>query len=310
MSNRSLTGYDNEDAVSEEPDEEVYLYHAEEGGAGRLVCASCNPSGARPVGVEYAKINDGLVGGDRVWEDESTWIAANIPGWTPYALDHALYQSRYLSNSGRLFFNTNDALLAQDINSNQDVYELEPPGAGDCTSASSSFIASSNGCLSLISSGRAAGESAFLDASESGNDVFFLTAEQLVKKDVDTALDVYDAHVCSAEAPCFAEEATPPPCTTAESCRAAVAPQPSIFGAPSSATFSGEGNLAAPLVTKPTTAKKPTRAQQLAKALSSCRSKYKRQKKRRASCEAQAKKRYGPPARKKSKKKPKKQAKK
>jgi NHL repeat len=56
MSDRSLTGYDNEDVTSksrgERPDEEVYLYHAPEslaGGAGTLVCASCNPSGARPV---------------------------------------------------------------------------------------------------------------------------------------------------------------------------------------------------------------------------------------------------------------------
>src|SRR6202035_1569749 len=98
----------------------------------------------------------------------------------------------------------NDALVAQDINNNQDVYTLEPPGVGDCTSASSSYVQSSARLLSLISSGRAAGESACLDASETGNDVFFLTAEQLVKKDVDTALDVYDAHVCSSEAPCFA----------------------------------------------------------------------------------------------------------
>ena len=46
MSNRSLTGYDNEDltskATGERLDEEVFLYDAS---AGRIVCASCNPSG-------------------------------------------------------------------------------------------------------------------------------------------------------------------------------------------------------------------------------------------------------------------------
>ena len=49
MSLVSLTGYDNTDAVSGQPDLEVYLYDA---GSGRLVCVSCNPTGARPVGQE------------------------------------------------------------------------------------------------------------------------------------------------------------------------------------------------------------------------------------------------------------------
>src|SRR6202043_1120723 len=39
MSDRSLTGYDNRDVVSGQPDEEVYLYHAS-----HLTCASCNPT--------------------------------------------------------------------------------------------------------------------------------------------------------------------------------------------------------------------------------------------------------------------------
>ena len=52
MSDRSLTGYDNEDESSKGPakalDEEVYLYDAS---SERLICASCNPTGARPRGV-------------------------------------------------------------------------------------------------------------------------------------------------------------------------------------------------------------------------------------------------------------------
>ncbi len=92
MSDRSLTGYDNRDASSGKPDEEVYEYDAVSGG---LVCVSCDPSGARPQGVEYERLNDGLVGGDRVWPYRQ-WLAANVPGWTPYRLGVALYQSRYL----------------------------------------------------------------------------------------------------------------------------------------------------------------------------------------------------------------------
>jgi hypothetical protein len=312
MSQRPLTGYDNQDAVSGKPDEEVYLYHAEGASSGSITCASCDPSGARPHGVEYGKLESALISGSGVWA-RNTWLAANVPGWTPYELNHALYQPRYLSDSGRLFFNSKDALAAQDINNNQDVYEYEPLGTGDCTGSSASFNAGKGGCVTLVSSGRAAGESAFLDASENGDDVFFLTAERLVSQDLDTAFDVYDAHVCSSEAPCSEEAVSPPACSTAESCRAAPAPQPSIFGSPSSATFSGQGNIAPPAAVKPVVRPlvKPTRAQQLAKALKSCRTKYKKQKKRRASCEAQAKKRYGAkPAKKAAKKNAKKGAKK
>jgi hypothetical protein len=248
MSDRSLTGYDNRDARSSQPDEEVFVYHAQASGSGqlepgRLVCASCNPSGARPVGVEYRKLNGGLVGGFGVWSVE-TWIAANVPGWTPYKQKGALYQSRYLSDEGRLFFNSSDALVPQDINNNEDVYEYEPVGVGGCSPTSPTFSERSGGCVALVSSGRAAGESGFLDASENGNDVFFLTGERLVLQDVDTALDVYDAHVCSAAVPCLSSSTSPPSCATADACRAAPAPQPQVFGSPASSTFSGAGNLA------------------------------------------------------------------
>ena len=46
MSERSLTGYDNRDAVSGQPDEEVFLYDAR---SGRVVCGSCSPTGGRPA---------------------------------------------------------------------------------------------------------------------------------------------------------------------------------------------------------------------------------------------------------------------
>jgi len=291
MSQRSLTGYDNHDAFSGKPDEEVYLYHAEGPGSGSLACASCNPSGGRPVGVEYKKLDDKLVGGDRVWSKE-TWIAANVPGWTP-SRGQALYQSRYLSDEGRLFFNSRDALVPQDVNNNQDVYQYEPAGVGDCTGSSASFSQAAGGCASLISSGRAAGESAFLDASESGGDVFFLSGERLVSRDVDTALDVYDAHVCTVGAPCLSEPSLPPPCATAEACRSAPTPQPGIFGSPSSATFSGQGNLTppAPAVVKPKTAAQ-IRAEKLTRALRACLKKHDRRK--RAACQRRAHRRYGP----------------
>jgi NHL repeat/WD40-like Beta Propeller Repeat len=115
MSDRSLTGYDNRDVKSGLLDEEVFLYNSV---TGRLVCASCNPTGGRPLGFEYKRIDHQLAGGSRIMR-RSQWVAANVPGWTPYRLEGALYQSRYLSNSGRLFFDSSDALVAQDTNSNE-----------------------------------------------------------------------------------------------------------------------------------------------------------------------------------------------
>ncbi len=262
MSERGLTGYDNRDAVSGQPDEEVFEYSA---ASGRVVCASCDPTGARPHGVEYGKEGDiaageemRLAGGDAVWPG-STWLAANVPSWTPYSLVKASYQSRYLSDSGRLFFNARDGLVSKDVNGQGDVYEFEPEGvpAGEhaCSSASTSgsevFEPVAAGCVALISSGTSATESAFLDASESGGDVFFLTTGKLVPQDGDSALDIYDAQECTGEVPCQPAAAVgSPPCSTEASCKAAPSPQPEIFGPSGSATFSGVGNIA-PAVAPP-----------------------------------------------------------
>ena len=256
--------------------------------------------GARPTGAEYEQLNNGLVGGNGVWPG-TAWLAANVPGWTAYTISDALHQSRYLSDEGRLFFNSDDALVPQAVNHNEDVYEYEPPASSEtadndtCTTASPAYSERSGGCVSLISAGTSLDESAFLDASENGDDVFFLTAEKLVPQDVDTALDVYDAHVCTSREPCFEEVTSPPACASAEACRAAPSPQPSVFGAPASATFSGPGNLVpdasppAPPPAKPTAAQ--VRAKELAKALKAC--KKDRAKGRRTGCEKSARKRYG-----------------
>ncbi len=296
MSNRSLTGYDNTDAVSGQPDEEVYLYDAP---TGHLSCVSCNPTGARPVGVldssgallvdrQNAWTTSGGTGGDT-----NHWLAGSIPGWDE-SFATASYQPRYLSNSGRLFFDSPDALVPQDTNGLEDAYEYEPPGVGSCTTASVTFSERSGGCVSLISSGTSSSESVFLDASESGDDAFFVTGAQLSSADNDTGFDIYDAHVCSAAVPCNTAPVFSPPCTSGDSCKAAPSPQPEIFGSPPSATFNGAGNITPtprPAVKPKAKGKPSTRAQKLARALRACRAKSR---KRRGSCEKRARGRYGP----------------
>jgi DNA-binding beta-propeller fold protein YncE len=296
MSERSLTGYDNRDAVSGEPNEEVYLYDAQ---TGQLACASCNPTGARPHGRKYGLGDSShetgisaipLVGGMAEW-DASTWLAANVPGWTQAGEgnegEQPAYQPRYLSNSGRLFFNSSDALVPKDGNEQEDVYEYEPENVPSGRYACSPSSGSGSevykpaqpfevegvkdeegaGCVSLISSGTSPDESAFLDASESGGegphgeelqegggDVFFLTASHLQPQDVEDGNAIYDAHECTSESPCSTPPSPAPECTTAEGCRAAPEPQPGIYGAPPSATFNGLGNLT-PAVTLPAVVK-------------------------------------------------------
>lgn len=322
MSDRPLTGYDNEDVSGHgRQDEEVFLYDALNE---RLVCASCNPTGARPRGVLDTNVPSGEGSGlvvDRPgsWatgvgseiRTQDHWLAASVPGWTLVNLERAAYQSRYLSNQGRLFFNSADALvpLAQPTRTEkvegqptevgvENVYEYEPDERGACHDG--------GGCVGLISSGTSPHESAFLDASENGNDVFFLTSQQLVPQDVDSNYDVYDAHVCEPAAPC-PEAAKPPtsPCES-EGCQGTTPSESGGGTATGTSVNLGSSNLTPKsgvlslVEEKPATGKtKPlTRAQKLAKALKSCRTKYSKHKTKRLACEKLAKKKYGPPAKK------------
>jgi DNA-binding beta-propeller fold protein YncE len=311
MSRESLTGYDNEDVTSKAPgermDEEVFLYDA---ATERTVCASCNPSGARPEGVfDPGQSNEGGAGEgiglviDRVgiWEAGEPmvdhWLAGNVPGWTSAALATAVYQSRYLSDNGRVFFNSPDHLVPAGTGAKSKVYQYEPAGAGTCSSE--------GGCVGLLSSGTSDHESAFIDASEGGSEAFFVTAAKLTSQDLDGNFDVYDAHVCEASSPC----ATPPPpapspCqeTPELPCKGGATPAPS-YSAPASAGISVAGNIipkgaALPSKTSKPPAKPETRAQKLARALSACRHKYKKSKSKRRSCERAAHKKYASKAKK------------
>ncbi len=266
MSDRRLTGYNNTDANSSAAgaaDEEVYLYRAPSAGApsGQLVCASCNPTGERPTGVldRANPVSSVLADQEFIWRER--WLAGIVPGWTAMENGAARYQSRYLSDEGRLFFDSPDALVPQATNGVTDVYEYEPAGVGGCGTSSVTFSGHSNGCVALISSGSSGEESAFLDASEDGNDVFFLSSARLAPADTGSALAVYDAHVCLPASPCSVEASFPASCATEAACKPAPTPQPAIFGPGPSETFSGAGNPAPgsgppAVIPKPTKCKK------------------------------------------------------
>jgi hypothetical protein len=313
MSDRNLTGYEpvEEAARGGNRDEEVYLYDA---ATGQLTCASCSPNGAPPVGVhDVGAVNDGksqegiglLVDRSQIWaeagEENSTadhHLAGSVPGWTPISVSGALYQSRYLSNDGRLFFNSPDQLAPGASGQKEMVYEYEPNGAGSC--------ASDGGCVALISGGDSEHEQAFLDASASGNDVFFLSTEPLAPNPEDS-LSVYDAHVCESTSPCptSAKEASVACDESVHACKNPPEPFTGGSGSPASETTSGVGNITPQLaqgaVLHEKTAVKPlTKAQKLAAALKACKKDKKKTK--RQACEKAAHKKYGPPAKKSSKK--------
>jgi hypothetical protein len=245
MSEESLTGYDNtvsagsscRQTLKGQPPapaqcEEVFLYEAS---TNRLICVSCNPTGARPTGP------------------------SGIPGGTQFSNNHAIYQSRVLSEEGgmgnagegvsgesggggsgeggsggaagggggRVFFDSADGIVPQDTNGAEDVYEYE------------------NGNIYLISGGTNAGGASFVDASTDGDDVFFITRAQLAAQDTDQLVDLYDARAPHVPGEKVGFAAVSPTVCEGEECRSP-SPGAPAFGSPSSATFMGAGNVAAP----------------------------------------------------------------
>ena len=260
---RSLTGYDNRLAPGtscgfahsgnplDERCTEVFEYTT---GAG-LACASCSRSGAAPSGPA-------------------------VIGAPPRvnSVEPQNYLRRNLSDDGsRVFFDSTDALAASGTSGAENVYEYEQDGAGSCRQT--------GGCVYLIAAGTAGAGSFFEDATPSGDNVFFTTAQQLAPGDGDTRSDLYDARVGGG----FPTVVTPLPCS-GETCKPAPSSQPAIFGPLPSETFSGSGEIF-PVVPKPAVAPRPeTRAQKLTTALKACRRQPKR---KRAACNKRARRAFG-----------------
>jgi hypothetical protein len=217
-STAKLTSFDNADAITGQPDSEVYRFETD---GTLLKCVSCNPSGGNPVGRPF-----------------------NYPPTIPTALPSAallahpttqFHTPRTLSSNGqRVFFDSFDSLSPRDTNGKADVYEWESSGVGSCTEASSAFSPAAGGCIFLISTGKSSADSEFLDATENGKDVFFLTRESLLPQDPDL-IDVYDARVEGGQPVPLKKT----PCTD-EACQGP-APAPPSSPAPGTAA-AGPGN--------------------------------------------------------------------
>lgn len=217
MSRRPLTGYENK--VDGIPLTEVFVYDAD---TGHLACASCNPSGEAPGAPtlpEYAR------------EIAKVWGS-----FFPVSDSLAAYQPRLITDHGdRVFFDSIEPLVPSDENGLLDVYEWEREGAGGCARGST---LNGGGCIYLLSGGQSADNSYLIDASESGNDVFFVSRARLVRADRGDNDVLYDARVGGVQPP-------EPPSCTGTGCQG-VPPSPPIFAAPPTASFQGTGNFPPP----------------------------------------------------------------
>jgi hypothetical protein len=236
-----LTGYDNvgpacrynpnfkkwvEGACSE-----VYLYDS---ASGKLACASCDRSGLAPLGPSYLPL-----------------LQEAPPGF-----DHV----RYLTDQGRLYFDSADSLSPFDSNDGvEDVYQFEPAAVGGCERA--------EGCVNLISSGRGAYDSNFVSADATGANAFFTTRDRLVAVDHDGLMDLYDARKGGGIAS-QSEVGQNTECH-GEACQ----PPANGSGDPALASLSFEGLGDVFVSPAPVTPRvKPlSRAQKLARALRECR---------------------------------------
>ena len=147
----------------------------------KLVCVSCIPSGAPPTS-DVAASQDGL----------------------------------FMTDDGRAFFTTEDALVHADTNKAQDVYEyvdgrpqLITPGTGRHAA-----VGSASGSAAMPG---------LVGVSANGTDVYFSTYDTLVRQDHNGLfLKFYDARSGGG----FPAPAPPPPCEAADECHGVGSPPP------------------------------------------------------------------------------------
>jgi sugar lactone lactonase YvrE len=227
-----------------EGEPQYYRYRIGSGTA----CLTCAPSGFGNgrLQLQSARVGNGA-------------LAASFS----YAVE-----SHHLAEAGnRFFFESTAALVSADVNGLsgckdetganrvflcQDVYEWEAPGSGTCTEGGPAYSPLNQGCIYLISTGKSKYPSFFVDASASGNDVFFLTRDQLVGQDTDSLQDVYDARVNGGLE--FQNQPPPIPCEN-EGCKNEGGPPPQFSAPPQ---ISGPGNP--PIKRKPCKPKKGKKA--------------------------------------------------
>ncbi len=204
------------------------------------------------------------------------------PSFSVAARPTATADSLEVTGEGSVLFESADALAPQAVSHRNQVYEYREGNV---------YLISDGQDTTLNEESESNVQLYATDASGSG--IILQTADRLVPQATDTQASWYDARAQGG----FPAPKNPSTCSAA--CQGASDYAP-ILETPASTSFTEGGNVPPPAGKSAPKPRSLTRAQQLAKALRACR--VKRGKKRR-SCEAQARGRYGakkaarPPAR-------------
>jgi hypothetical protein len=212
--------------------EEIYRYDASTNSLG---CVSCAPTGVTPRGnASMSMLHSNEI--EALGSKER--VAAGVD------------EGNVSANGERVFFESPDPLVPGDSNTNsppavESESEMEPQGRD--------VYEWENGVVYLISSGTSTRDSYLLDSSESGDDVFFATAQGLVAGDSDGGYDVYDARV-PRPGETVVQSAGPCEGSSCEESREFEGPV-----APASAGVAGSGNPAAEATVAPQSVKTPVK---------------------------------------------------
>jgi hypothetical protein len=163
------TEYNNEDQKAAGHFDWIqYEYSA---ASGQVTCVSCNPNrSVRPLEFEAA-------------------VKGPFTPLAPFVETRNGAMQRFLSDDGRVFFNSYAPLVAQATNSNVNVYEWKPAGLGDCPAANLA------GCVAILDSGTDTFPTYVEAASADGSHAYITTHEALVPQDIDGLRDLYDVRV-------------------------------------------------------------------------------------------------------------------
>ncbi len=157
QSHAQLTSYDNDGHST------IYRYEPAAASGQQLICASCDPTGA-PASADAGLLVERPPGVAR-----SSTLVPNVT-----------------DDGNAVFFQSLESLLPSDANDTDDVYEWKAQGTG---------CGRSDGCLALISSGQGEQPSYLYGMSANGRDVFFVTPEKLVNRDIPGSHSIYDARI-------------------------------------------------------------------------------------------------------------------